>query len=85
MLCHVEIVIGIPNNLDSEKIKALSTAEIERAKALQREGKWLYMWRIVGKWASISVFSVKDGAELHEILTSLRSRDQPGRCSRRTA
>jgi muconolactone D-isomerase len=71
MLCHVEIVIRIPNDVDSEKIKALSAAEIERAKALQREGKWLHIWRIVGKWANISVFSVKDGAELHEILTSL--------------
>ena len=71
MLCHVEIVIRIPNDADSEKIKALSAAEIERAKALQREGKWLHVWRIVGKWANISVFSVKDGAELHEILTSL--------------
>jgi muconolactone D-isomerase len=71
MLCHVEIVIRIPNDVGSEKIKALSAAEIERAKALQRKGKWLHIWRIVGKWASISVFSVKDGAELHEILTSL--------------
>lgn len=71
MLCHVEIVIRTPNDFDSEKIKALSAAEIEHAKALQREGKWLHIWRIVGKWGNISVFSVKDGAELHEILASL--------------
>ena len=71
MLCHVEIVIRIPNDVDSETIKALSAAEIERAKALQREGKWLHIWRIVGKWANVGVFRLKDGAELHEILTSL--------------
>lgn len=71
MLCHVEIVIQIPNNVDPEKIKTLSTAEIERVKELQREDKWLHIWRIVGKWGNISVFSVRDGAELHEILTSL--------------
>ena len=71
MLFHVEIVVKIPHDVDSEKSKALSAAEVERAKTLQREGKWLHIWRIVGKWANISVFNVKDGAELHEILTSL--------------
>ena len=71
MLFHVEIVVQIPHDVDSEKIRALSAAEVERAKTLQVEGKWLHIWRIVGKWANISVFNVKDGAELHEILTSL--------------
>jgi muconolactone D-isomerase len=71
LLFHVEIVVKIPHDVDSEKIKALSAAEVERAKTLQREGKWLHIWRIVGKWANSSVFNVKDGAELHEILTSL--------------
>jgi muconolactone D-isomerase len=71
LLWHVEIIVQIPHDVDSEKIKTLSVAEVERAKALQQEGKWLHIWRIVGKWANISVFNVKDGAELHDILTSL--------------
>ena len=71
MLFHVVIAVEIPHGADSEKIHALSVAEIERAKTLQQEKKWLHIWRIVGKWANISVFDVKDGAELHEILTSL--------------
>jgi muconolactone D-isomerase len=71
LLFHVEIVVEIPHDVNSEKIKPLSAAEVERAKALQREGKWLHIWRIVGQWANISIFNVKDGAELHEILTSL--------------
>jgi muconolactone D-isomerase len=71
LLFHVQIVVQIPHDVDSEKIKALGAAEVERAKTLQREGKWLYIRRIVGKWANISVFNVKDGGELHEILTSL--------------
>ncbi len=71
MLCHVEMVVQIPHDVDSEKIKALSAAEIERAKVLQHEGKWLHIWRIVGQWANISIFNVKDGTELHEILSSL--------------
>lgn len=71
MLFHVEIVVQIPHDVDSEKIKDLSAAEVECAKTLQRDNKWLHIWRIVGKWANISIFDVKDGAELHEILTSL--------------
>jgi len=71
LLCYVEIVVRIPHDVDSEKIKVLSAAEVERAKTLQREGKWLHIWRIVGKWANISLFNVKEGEELHEILTSL--------------
>jgi muconolactone D-isomerase len=71
LLWHVDVVVQISRDVDSDKIKALSAAEVERAKALQREGKWLHIWRTVGKWANISVFDVTDGAELHEILTSL--------------
>jgi muconolactone D-isomerase len=71
LLFHVEIIVKIPQDVQSEKIQALSAAEVERAKTLQRQGKWLHIWRIVGKWANISVLNVKDGAELHEILTSL--------------
>jgi muconolactone D-isomerase len=71
LLFHVKIVLRIPHDVDSDKIKALSAAEVERAKVLQREGKWIHIWRVVGKWANISVFNVKDGTELHEILTSL--------------
>jgi muconolactone D-isomerase len=71
LLFHVEITVQIPHDVASEKIKALSAVEVERAKTLQRDGKWLHVWRVVGKWANISVFNVKDGAELHEILTSL--------------
>jgi muconolactone D-isomerase len=73
MLCHVEIVIRIPNGVGSEKIKALSAAEIERAKALQRKGKWLHIWRIVGKWANISVSSVKDGRSCTRFLPLCRN------------
>jgi muconolactone D-isomerase len=71
LLCHVETVVQIPHDVDPEMIKALSAAELERARMLQREGKWVHIWRVVGKWASISVFNVNDGAELHEILASL--------------
>ena len=33
---------------DPEKIKPLNAAEHERALELQRRGKWLHLWRVVG-------------------------------------
>jgi muconolactone D-isomerase len=57
--------------MDKEKVQALSAAEVERAKVLQRAGKWLHIWRIAGKWANISIFKVDDAGELHELLSTL--------------
>jgi muconolactone D-isomerase len=71
MLFQVRITVRVPPDADMAKIKALSADEIERAKALQRAGKWLHIWRIAGKWANISVFRVDSTDELHEILSSL--------------
>ena len=71
MLFQVQIVVHIPHGADMATIKALSMEEIEIAKTLQRAGKWLHIWRIAGKWANISIFSVGDTDELHEILSSL--------------
>lgn len=71
MLFQVQITIRVPHGADKEEIKALSAAEVEQAKALQREGKWRHIWRIPGKWANISIFDVEDADELHRILSSL--------------
>jgi muconolactone D-isomerase len=71
MLFHVNIVVHVPPDVDVVKIKELSEREHERAAELQREGKWLHLWRIAGKWANISIFKVDSPAELHDILESL--------------
>ena len=71
MLFQVQIIVRVPHDADMAKIGALSATEIERAKALQRAGKWLHIWRIAGKWANISIFNVDSTDELHEILSSL--------------
>jgi muconolactone D-isomerase len=71
MLFHVAITVRIPHGVDPEKIKQLSAQEHERAAELQRQGKWLHLWRVVGKFANVSVFKVESPAELHEILESL--------------
>jgi muconolactone D-isomerase len=71
MLFQVQVTVRVPHDADMAKIKALSAEEIELAKALQRAGKWLHIWRIAGKWANISVFNVDSTDELHGILSSL--------------
>jgi muconolactone D-isomerase len=71
MLFHVAISVRVPHDLDPARIKDLEEKEHARAADLQRSGKWLHLWRVVGQWVNVSVFDVESGAELHEILESL--------------
>jgi muconolactone D-isomerase len=71
MLFLVNMTVQIPHNVEAEKITRLTTLEHERASELERQGKWLHAWRVVGKWANVSIFEVDSPTELHEILNSL--------------
>jgi muconolactone D-isomerase len=71
MLFYVNMTIRIPHDVEPDRIKQLTAREHERALELEREGKWLHAWRVVGKWANVSIFEVDSPAELHEILNSL--------------
>jgi muconolactone D-isomerase len=71
MLFHVTMTVRIPLDADPEKIRRLSEQEHERAAGLQREGTWLHLWRVVGKFSNVSIFRVQTPAELHDILESL--------------
>jgi muconolactone D-isomerase len=71
MLFHVRLTIKIPHDIAPEKIAQLRAKESELAKELQLQKKWLDLWRVVGKWSSISIFDVESPAELHDILNSL--------------
>jgi muconolactone D-isomerase len=71
MLFHVFIAVRLPHDADPDRIKKLGALEHERAAELQRQGKWLHLWRVAGKFANVSIFKVEDPAELHAILESL--------------
>lgn len=71
MIFQVQITVRVPHDADKDAIRSLSETEIELARTLQREGKWLHIWRIAGKWANTSIFNVDDADELHDILSSL--------------
>ena len=71
VIFQVEINIAIPDTVDRDMVRNLSKEEGDKARELQRSGKWKHLWRVVGKWSNLSVFDVESAEELHEILTSL--------------
>ncbi len=71
MLFHVAMEVNIPHDLDPDVVAELRAAERERALQLQREGRWLHLWRVVGRTANVSILDAGSHEELHEMLTSL--------------
>lgn len=72
MLYHVRMdVVRLPDDIDPARLDQLKAEEKARAQDLQREGKWLHLWRIAGQYANVSVFDVADHDELHAILSTL--------------
>ncbi len=71
MLFHVKITVRMPHAIDPAKAKELGAREHERAGELQRQGKWLHLWRVAGQWANVSIFKVDSAEELHATLESL--------------
>ena len=71
MLTMVEMDVRIPLGFDKEEANRLKARKKERFQELQRVGKWRHIWRVVGRYANVSVFDVESNSELHDILTSL--------------
>jgi len=71
MLTMVEMDVRIPLGFDKEEANRLKAREKERFQELQRVGKWRHIWRVVGRYANVSIFDVESNSELHDILTSL--------------
>lgn len=71
MLYHVTMDVKIPRDLPSEERRDILAREKAYSQDLQRQGKWRHIWRIAGHYANVSIFDVRDTAELHEILSGL--------------
>ena len=71
MLFMVEMNVDIPLGFDTSEVARLKLAEKERFQALQAEGTWRHIWRVVGQYANVSIFDVADNAALHDILVGL--------------
>jgi muconolactone D-isomerase len=71
MLFKVEMQVNIPSSLPQAQADEIKAKEKAYSQRLQREGKWPYIWRVVGQYANVSIFNVADNQELHELLTAL--------------
>lgn len=71
MLFHVTMTVKIPRDLPAGERAEILAREKAYAQDLQRQGKWRHIWRIAGQYANVSIFDVRDNAELHAILSGL--------------
>jgi muconolactone D-isomerase len=71
ILFHVTMAATIPDHLDSEVRADLLAQEKARAQELQRQGVWLHLWRVVGRYSNVSVFDVETNEQLHDLLWTL--------------
>ncbi|KNY15208.1 muconolactone delta-isomerase [Shinella sp. SUS2] len=71
MLFQVRMDVHIPHDLPQEETVDILAREKAYAQALQDSGTWRHIWRIAGEYANVSIFDVKDNAELHAVLTAL--------------
>lgn len=71
MLFKVTMDVQLPHTMPKETADALKSRERELAQSLQHSGKWRHLWRVVGRYANVSIFDVASAAELHDLLLSL--------------
>lgn len=71
MLYHVEMTVCLPHDMAPAQADALKAREKDIAQGLQRSGVWRHLWRVAGRYANVSIFDVKDNAELHDTLMTL--------------
>lgn len=71
MLYCVEMDVRVPHDVDQALFTRLKAEEKARAEELQRDGRWVHLWRVAGRYANISIFDVADHDALHAILSGL--------------
>jgi muconolactone D-isomerase len=71
MLFHVTMTVNLPTDMPVGQADELKAREKAMAHRLQREGTWRHLWRVVGRYANVSVFDVESPQALHDLLTAL--------------
>ena len=71
MVYVVEMDVKIPESWDEDKLKSFLEREKETSQKWQNSGKWKHLWRVAGRYCTISVLEVESPDELHEIISSL--------------
>ncbi|MDE8670961.1 muconolactone Delta-isomerase [Pseudarthrobacter sp. H3Y2-7] len=71
MLYLVRMDVNLPLDMSQERADAVKSQERKYSQQLQRDGRWVHLWRVVGEYSNYSVFDVSDNDELHELLSGL--------------
>ncbi|MCE9682650.1 muconolactone Delta-isomerase [Halomonas alkalisoli] len=71
MLFQVEMTVKLPPEMPAEQAAEIKAREKEYAQGLQRQGKWRHLWRVAGSYANVSIFDVRDNAELQQLVSGL--------------
>ncbi|WP_321800948.1 muconolactone Delta-isomerase [Caballeronia sp. J97] len=71
MLYLVRMDVHLPHDMPAAQADEIKAREKEYSQALQRQGKWQQLHRVVGEYANYSVFDVDSHDELHTILSGL--------------
>ena len=71
MLFMAEMEVALPPDMDPAAADELKAREKAICQELQRDGRWLHLWRVAGRYANVSVFDVASPDELHELLSGL--------------
>jgi muconolactone D-isomerase len=65
------MVVNIPHDLPKEQAQEIIATEKAYSQDLQRAGKWVNLWRVVGEYANYSVFEAESNDDLHDMLSKL--------------
>lgn len=71
MLFLVRMDVLLPPDMPAAIADEIKAREKAYAQELQRSGKWLHLYRVVGEYANYSVFDVESNDELHNLLAAL--------------
>lgn len=69
MLYLARMDVTFPESMTPEVKADFVAREKEYSGNLQREGKMVDIWRVVGEYANYSVYDVADHDELHAVLS----------------
>ncbi|WP_420477160.1 muconolactone Delta-isomerase [Noviherbaspirillum sp. ST9] len=71
MLFLVRMDVDIPRDIAPHAVDDIKAREKAYSQELQRSGKWVHLYRVVGEYANYSVFDVESNDELHAVLSGL--------------
>jgi muconolactone D-isomerase len=71
MLFLVRMDVNLPHDMAAATADEIKQREKNYAQQLQRSGKWLHLYRVVGEYANYSIFDVGSNDELHDLLSQL--------------